>query len=136
MKLSNKRIQDFTRLSIKVLDIGYITIVYFFIGFFLSIWIDTQIGEFNPEAQQSKSTIRLLSECILHVYTIAILTYLIRNLVPLIPFPLDGIYGYSHNKVKELTSASVFVFVFYYYQKNLRNRLSYIASRFHLKISI
>ncbi len=128
-------VQDLTRRSIKILDIGYITIIYFYIGFFLSNWIDQQIGEFDPEAQQSKSTGRLLSECILHVYMIAVLTYLIRNIVPLIPFPLDGIYGYSHSKVKELTSAAVFVFVFYYYQSNLRKRLAYIASRFHLKIT-
>jgi starvation-inducible DNA-binding protein len=42
-------------------------------------------------------------------------------LVPLIPFPLDGYYGFKHLKVKELTSATFFTISFMYFQVYYQN---------------
>jgi len=51
------------------------------------------------------------------------------NIVPLIPFPLDGICGFEHLKVKELTSTVTFAIAFIYFQENYHSKLKYIFSR-------
>ena len=128
--------RDLTLRSIKIIDIGYVTTIYFLLAFFLSIWVDNKLGEFKPEEQEQKPTSRLVLECILHIYLIGVLVYIMRNLVEKIPFPLDGVQGFIHLKVKEVTNASVFVFIFVLYQKNLRARLDYIRNRLYKKETV
>ena len=127
--------KDLTLRGIKIIDIGYVATIYFLAAFFLSIWVDNKLGEFQPEEQAKKPTSRLIFECILHIYLIGVLVYVMRNLVEKIPFPLDGVQGFIHLKVKEVTNASVFVFIFVLYQKNLRARLDYIRNRLYKKES-
>lgn len=121
---------DFLRRVIKVVDIGYITTIYFMIGYVLSIWIDTYVYEpFDEAKAETKSTQRLLVESIGILWVSGVIIYVIRNIVEQIPFPLDHFFGYNHLKVKELGNASVLVFVFYTYQKSLKDRLKYIFKR-------
>jgi len=70
-----------------------------------------------------------MAECIGHIYLCGIVVYFTRNVVERVPFPLDGVAGFVHGKVKELTNAAVFTFVFMYYQKNLRDKLIYLGGR-------
>ena len=63
-------------------------------------------------------------EVILYFWFIGIVFYVVRNIVPLIPFPLDGVYGFKHERVKELINATMFVITFLYYHKKILNRLS------------
>lgn len=125
--------RDITLRSIKVLDIGYIAAIYFTLAFFLSTWVDMKLGAFDPKEQEHKPTYQLVFECIFHIYLVGVLVYIVRNLVEKIPFPLDGVQGFIHLKVKELTNATVFVFIFLLYQKNLRDRLDYIRTRLYKK---
>jgi len=76
-----------------------------------------------------KTTRRLMTECIAHIWLCGIIVYLTWNVVERVPFPLDGVAGFAHGKVKELTNAAVFTFVFMYYQKNLRDKLIYLGGR-------
>jgi len=121
--------EDLARRGIKILDIGYVTVIYFIFAFFLGVSLDRALGPFDREAAERKSFARLLGECIVHIYFIGIIVYFTRNVVERIPFPLNGVAGFVHGKVKELTNAAVFTFVFMYYQKNLRDRLVYTAGR-------
>lgn len=123
--------------GVKIIDIGYITVVYFFIAFFLSTWLDARVlGKFDPKAAARKSTGRLLGECVLHVYAIGVLIYIVRNLVELIPSPLEGVAGLEHRRVKELGNAAVFTFIFLLFQRHLREKLLYIADRIYASGSI
>jgi uncharacterized membrane protein len=121
--------RDLLLRSIKILDIGYITTVYFLLAFFLSSYIDKKLGAFDEKAADKKKTITLIIECIIHVYLIGVLVYVVRNLMEFLPFPLDGYQGFIHLKVKELTNATVFVFIFLIFQYNLRGKLNYIRKR-------
>jgi hypothetical protein len=118
--------------AIKITDIGYITVLYFFTAFLLSTWVDYRLlGRFDPKKADAKSTAQLLMECVLHVYLVGVLIYIIRNIIELIPSPLDGIAGFQHSRVKELTNAAVFTFIFLLYQRNLREKLFYIGDRIY-----
>lgn len=119
---------------IKIADIGYITVLYFLLAFFMSTWVDVRlIGPFQPEVAAQKSTNRLLWECILHIYLVGILIYITRNLVELIPSPFNGLQGFDHRRVKELTNAAVFTFIFLFYQKHLREKLLFLGDRIYKK---
>jgi hypothetical protein len=121
--------EDIARRVIKIVDIGYVTIIYFFFAYVIGVSLDRAIGEFNEAAAKKKTTGRLMVECIAHIYLCGIIVYFTRNIVEQVPFPLDGVAGFVHGKVKELSNAVVFAFVFMYYQKNLRDKLIHLGNR-------
>ena len=112
--------------SIKMLDIGYLTILYFIVGYSISNQFNKLFNEFYINDKHDKY--KLMLELCSQLFILGILVYIIRNLVQLIPFPLNGIYGYKHNKhkVHELTENIGLNFGVFYAQKNLDLKLKYI----------
>jgi hypothetical protein len=115
--------------SIKILDIGYITAVYLLLGIILAKMCDMYFGDFNKSEEEKKPIWLTVIEIILYAWFIGIVVYFIRNIVPLIPFPLNGVYGFDHLKVKEVTSASAFLVTFVYFQENYQAKLKYLHSK-------
>lgn len=120
---------ELTIRGIKLIDISYISSIYLTLGAVLSIYIDKKLGKFNAQEADKKSKSRLYTEVLLHFSLIGILTYLVRNFVEWIPFPLNGIRGYDHLKLRELTSAGTFGFIFIFFQKNLTTKITYLSNR-------
>ena len=117
--------------SIKMLDIGYITVVYFIVGFFISFYINKMFDEFIPNENSfdNPHKILLFLDVICQLFVIGILFYIIRNIIELIPFPLNGVYGYNHSIVKELHTGGVSLgFGMFYAQFNLKDKITYILS--------
>ena len=109
--------------SIKILDIGYITILYFSVAFVLAIVFDKYYGAFDNEAEQHKSFFRKIIEIIGMVWIIGVACYIVRNVVERIPSPFHGLYGFDHLRLRELKQADVFVFIFLYFQFYLNDKL-------------
>ena len=86
--------------SIKVIDIGFVTVLYFILAFFLSIMADRIMGNFNEKQQEEKSTLRISIEVCIHMWIVGVLIYAARNIIEEIPSPFDGIYGFKHSLVK------------------------------------
>ena len=118
--------------TIKIIDIGFITIIYFIIGIFLAKKCDNFLGKFDEVKEEKKSIYKSLIELLLYLWFIGIVIYIVRNIVPLIPFPLDGIYGFQHLKVKKVTSTSIFCIAFLYFQKHYQNKIKYIYSKLNI----
>jgi len=118
--------------SIKILDIGYITVIYVMLGIILARLCDKKLGKFDEKKAKEKPIFQHLIELILLLWFIGVVIYIVRNLVPLIPFPLDGYYGFKHLKVKELTSATFFTITFMYFQVYYQNKIQYIFSKFYI----
>jgi hypothetical protein len=117
---------------IKLFDIGYITTIYVILAIILAKICDKYFGEFDAVSEEKKPLSQSIAELILHLWLIGIIIYFARNLVPLIPFPLNGIYGFNHLKVKELTSASIFSIVFIYFYRYYQNKAQYILIKLNL----
>ena len=115
--------------SIKILDIGYITIIYVMLGIILAKLCDKKLGDFDEKKADKKSIYQHIFELILLLWLIGVIIYVVRNLVPLIPFPLDGLYGFNHLKMKELTSATFFTISFMYFQVYYQNKIKYVFSK-------
>jgi len=116
--------------GVKLIDIAYVAAIYLTLGAVLSIAIDRQLGKFDSEEADLKSTAQLYGEVLLHFAGIGILMYIVRNIVEWIPFPLNGMYGYDHMKLNELKNAGLFGVIFFLFQNNLKDKLVYLSTRF------
>ena len=115
--------------GVKIIDIAYVAAIYLTLGAILSISIDRQLGKFDSEEADLKSTAQLYGEVLLHFASIGILMYIVRNIVEWVPFPLNGIFGYDHMKLNELKNAGLFGVIFFLFQNNLKDKLVYLSKR-------
>ena len=115
--------------SIKMIDIGYIFAIYFVIAFVLVIITDKIIGKFDPVANYNTSSVVICIELLLQFWIYGVLCYIVRNVIELIPFPLNGYHGFIHSKVKELGSAWVFGYVYLTFSNNMKSRLTFLYNR-------
>lgn len=116
---------DILMRSIKIIDIGYITIIYMIFSFFFALVTDEVMGKFDEKKESEKSIIQLTIEAIIIVWFYGVLIYIVRNLVQIVPFPLHGFQGFDHYRVKELGSGMVFTFTYVLFNSFLKNKLLY-----------
>jgi len=115
--------------SIKIIDIGYIITIYLILGVLAAKICDRYLGVFDEDKEEKRPLYKSIIELILYFWFLGIVIYIVRNVVPLIPFPLDGIYGFDHLKVKEVTSGATFTFAFLYFQVYYQKKIKYIFSK-------
>lgn len=121
--------------TIKVFDIIYVTLIYFFLGYYLAIGLDKAFyNVFGTPENKSKYLVML--EVVLQISTTGILIYISRNIVPFIPFPLNNVIGYDHILLKELHSASVLSTAIITFQKTLSQKLNYIKEHTNNDVKI
>jgi hypothetical protein len=113
----------------KLLDIGYITVLYFSFGYIASLTIDKIVGPFDIEKAKKKKTWLLFLEVLFHIYMLGLLIYLIKKIVVSIPSPFDGLNGFKHQQFPEAQTNFVLTFILLYYQKSLKAKLDYISTR-------
>lgn len=120
---------DLIRRSIKILDIGYATVIYFFLAIWTVPLLDRILGKYNAVEESKKSTNKIIIEIVLRVWCIGVISYLARNLVPLIPFPLQGVYGFDHSRVKEVTSGVIFASYLATFDIVLQSKVGHLRTR-------
>lgn len=108
---------------IKIIDIGYINVLYVFLSLAFAKLTDYIMGKFDSKNEMKKGKVRLTIEFILSLWIYGVIIYISRNLIELIPFPLDGYEGFNHRRVKELGSASAFIFTFVLFSDYIKNKL-------------
>ena len=124
---------DILMRSIKIFDMGYITILYVTLSLVCAMSVDKLFGDFDETIESKKPLWRLTLEFILTIWLYGVLIYVVRNLIELVPFPLDGYQGFSHKRVKELGSAMVFTFTFVLFSKHLKSKLDFYYKFLKLK---
>jgi hypothetical protein len=105
---------------IKILGAGYVSMWCFIFAFLFSIVLDKFIGPYD----KTKSKARIFTEIALQFALVGMILYVTRGLIKKIPFPLEGVYGYTHSALGELRSLPVFVFIFMFFQKNLQTKMN------------
>jgi hypothetical protein len=120
--------------SIKLIDIGYISTIYIFFAIIISRIADKIMGEFDEKKESEKPFFRIMIEFIIIVWLYGVIVYIVRNLAELIPFPLNGISGFHHFRMKELGSASIFTLTFVLFCNFLKNKLLYFNNAIKQKI--
>ncbi len=113
----------------KVLDIGLVTVYYFFFGILIALGIDRVLGKFKEENYKDVNTLRLAGEICIHLFALGILAYALRNLIGFIPFPLEGFGGFHHKQLKEIDGGIIISFVLIFFQSNLNDKIAYFNNR-------
>ena len=114
---------------IKIMDIGYMVILYFIFGIFLSKITDKLFGGYSQEELKAKSTLRLIMELLVTIWFNMVLFYVARNIMQVIPSPFDGLYGYEHSRLKEVTNTAILGLTYLYFQNGFRIKLDELNLR-------
>ena len=121
---------DIVMRSIKIIDIGYITALYFIAGYYAAILLDTVFNKYfgNAETNKTYSKTKLIVYIIIEIAIIGIISYILRNLIQMIPFPLDHYNGFDHMKVKEVSSGTLLTVTMILFQSNVQNKIIYLKT--------
>ena len=113
-----------------MINIAIVGNYFFFSGVIMSILINAIMPSFDEKDKKKKKTIVLFGEIVLNIALIMIIAYILRNVIELIPSPLEGVAGYEQSRLKELSGGVVLAFSILVLQPNLKNRLLELVSRF------
>ena len=113
---------------IKISNIAFVIFIYFVIGYIIGGYLDNFFKYLFGTDYKSKSKYALLLEVIIQIMCIGIISYICRNLVPFIPFPLDGINGFDHMRVKELINGAFLPVFLIMFQYSMQDKLLYIKN--------
>ena len=110
--------------SIKLVDIGYIAALSFIIAYFFGYYLDRLFVYFYGTDHAHKSAFILSLEILSQIIAVGMVSYISRNVFELIPFPLNGIYGYDHLRLKEMKTPGGFLMIFLVmFQYQLQNKI-------------
>lgn len=116
---------------IKIIDIAYIAVLYFVISYVLGYYIDNYFRWLYGTEYDKKSNMVLSLEVLSQIIAIAVLVYIGRNIVELIPFPLDGVNGFVHQRVKELKSGAFMTVFIVMFQYSMQDKLMAIKRKYN-----
>ena len=93
---------------IKFSALSYIAIIDILAGIFISHIVDKYIfSKSFSKNDKDKSIPKLILEIVLIVSTFTIIAYIFRNIIQLIPFPLDDKFGFDYSRVNEVKSGAL-----------------------------
>jgi hypothetical protein len=122
-QLSNSFIfKDIRFRIIKIVDIGYIAVIYVIVSMLFARAFEG-VFVFDPTIESSKTMHVRTFELLGMLWFYSVIIYICRNLIEKIPSPLNGLYGFEHKRVKELTNAAIFVFIFMVLQTSYRSKI-------------
>jgi hypothetical protein len=114
---------------IKIIDIAYITVLFFIFAYIFGFYINSFFIYIYGIDYEKKSNFILTLEVLSQIIIIGIVGYIGRNIIENIPFPLDGINGFVHKKVKELTSGSFIIVFLIIFQYDMQDKIIFIRNR-------
>ena len=113
-----------------MLDIGYVTVLYFLIGLLAAKAFDAFYGKFDSDKYEKEGMWTLLGDILLHLFAIGVVAYILRNIVGAIPSPFHGVAGFDHERLKELEGGFVLDTVLILFQIHLMEKIAYFAKKF------
>ena len=115
--------------SIKVLDIGWAMMVYFLLAIISVKTLQEVTGPYNQEESEKDQTWKVLGRVCLRMWVYGVLAYAARNLFQLVPWPLEGVEGYKHLRVKEVLNSAVFISCVLSYDGYLQSEVMLLKKR-------
>ena len=121
---------------IKIIDISYIIILYFLFAYIIGIYSNLFFEKIFGNEYEKKHEIVIIFEVIIQFISIGLLSYVGRNLIQYIPFPLDNVFGFKHNLVQELISGSFLTIFLIMFQYSIQNKIDFINKSYSTNTKI
>ena len=115
--------------AVKAFSISYIYAIQFLLSFLVALSLNKIFKDFDPSEAEKKSPFVLVLEILGQLILVGILSFVIRNIMSLFPYPLDGVYGVVTSRIKEFTSAPLIPFILLFFYRNLKDKMSYLFNR-------
>jgi hypothetical protein len=121
--------------GVKWVAMMYVSIIQVVIGIVLSKMINKMVPPIKRKTETidevtkeiaDESMKELLFYSFINLSLLVFANYLMRNIVERIPFPLEGVFGYRHDKLKERYGMIISGFILMYYQDAFRERITLI----------
>jgi len=108
--------RDACKFVFYVLDVAYVSILYFVAGSLASVAINRIMPPLNVTQPLWKTTGEVIAEVVLTGVTVSI----IINIISSMPSPFGlGLCGYDHSKLRELFGGVIIAFSIYFFQADL-----------------
>jgi len=121
---------------IKLIAIIYVTIIYAIGGLIITISTDKYIikpyYDKSEGAEEKITTKRHFIETVIILSILGIFTYIGRNILQLIPFPLEGLSGFKYMRVPEVISGGILGWTIFVFSSTLSNKIKIIHNRITL----
>ncbi len=131
MKLSD----DIKLIGIRVLAIMYITVLYVIFGVYITYLLD-EYGYHdifvNSENDNSDSIFVLIFELSIMFGILAVIAFIGRNLIQLIPFPFDGIFGFDYESVREVTSGAILFIIMVNFSAMIQTKITNLQDKLNI----
>ena len=118
---------------IKIIAIAFVTIIYLFGGMLFAIGCDKYLlysfYDKTDEDLEKKSNSQHMLETTLILAVIGVVSYLARNILQTIPFPLDGLYNFEYKKIKEVSNGNLILWILITFSIVLTNKIKIIRKR-------
>lgn len=125
-------VNEFAMRGLKCIDISLLGCYYLILGIITAVLLDKLLEKHETEIKK-KSTLQLILTVFLNTSLIMIAAYFMRKIVERVPFPLDGVWGYDHSRVKEIKGGVIIAFSIMCFQTNFNKILKHlIYDRFNI----
>lgn len=119
--------------TIKLFDIGYSSAAYFIFAIITVLVLNRLSGPYITEDEEKKSTMRIMIDIVFRVWLIGVLAYIVRNIYHAMPWPLEGVHGYQHLRLKEVSESTIFVAFVVVLDVHLQEQVSALKKRLGIK---
>jgi hypothetical protein len=109
---------------VKTLGVAWVGVLCFVFAFMVSRFIDN----FTPKLDKSKPKWHTFLEVCLQFGIVGAIVYWSRVFIKNVPFPLDGVSGYTHLELGDLKSLPLMVFIFMFFQVKTQEKMKYLST--------
>ncbi len=122
-------------IGVKWVGMMYVSVIQVVIGIVMSKMINKMVPPIKKKVEtvndvKKEVSVESMSELIFYSFInlslLVFANYLMRNIIERIPFPLEGVFGYRHDKLKERYGMIISGFILMYYQDAFRERITLI----------
>lgn len=129
-----KELVDYGKfILVKFVAIFYYSIIYFIFGFISSVLLNMVIPPLyddNENQTINRGDWLIILEIIMNFGIISIVFFMVRKIVKMLPFPLEGIMGFEKARLRELQGGIIIASIFFNFQPKLLKKLNYIKDKY------
>ena len=115
--------------GVKMTDMVYTFCIYASFALVASVFSDN-IFKITPEKLEKMSSVKLYMYLLIQFSFMAIIFYIVRNVVELIPSPFNNVAKYDHFRLNELKNGAIFLAVYLFNTNSIRNTMTVLMKRF------